>query len=289
MDGSAQPVGLDIRGIRIGLNGAEAPVGQSYAHLDTEISTAYTAAAGQRLTELGAVVPLEKGPDDDEFFLTFDTIGPSSFNRPAQAPPPAPTPVDLAQVASVGVRTFDEISATMAAITGVSPNDSAVAATFNVVRQSLPATENVEAVLASHQVSIAQLAIEYCNALMENRGTQPRETVFAGFNFDAAAVRGVSGAANRAIHAVARSRARRHSARQSAEPRSGDDGARSDDQRHPGEQSARLEEHRREIPLRARSRFRRRYAPRSSAAPRCWCSKRQRLGRGITHVDQSET
>jgi hypothetical protein len=188
LDASAQPVGLDIRGIRIGLNGAEAGVGQSYANLDTEISTAYTAAAGQRLTELGAVVPLEKGPDSDEFFLTFDAIGASTFSRPPPATPPAPTPIDLAQVASIGVRTFDEISATMAAITGVNPNDSAVAATFDTVRQSLPASENVEAVLASHQVAIAQLAIEYCNALIENRGTVSRAAMFPGFDFNATAL-----------------------------------------------------------------------------------------------------
>jgi hypothetical protein len=38
-------------------------------------------------------------------------------------------------------------------------------------------------VLASHQVAIAQLAIEYCNALIENRGTIPAATMFPAFNF----------------------------------------------------------------------------------------------------------
>src|SRR5262245_61993814 len=85
LDGTAQPAGLDISGIRIGLNGAEAHVGQSYANTAKQISSAYTAAAGERLTELGAVVPLEKGPTDDEFFLTFDTIGANTFNRPPPA------------------------------------------------------------------------------------------------------------------------------------------------------------------------------------------------------------
>jgi len=83
------------------------------------------------------------------------------------------------------VRTFDEISATMAEITDVSQNDPSVATTFNTIRQSLPATDNIEAVLGSHQVAIAQLAIEYCNALMENRGQTARETMFPGFQFGA--------------------------------------------------------------------------------------------------------
>jgi len=184
LDGTAQPAGLDIDGIRIGINGAEAPVGQSYANLVKKISSAYTATAGERLTDLGAVLPVEKGPTSDEFFLTFDTIGANTFNRPPPPTPPAPTPTDLAKVSDVGVRTFDRISATMAAITGVSENDSAVQNTFGSIRQSLPANPDIQAVLASHQVAIAQLAIEYCNALIEDRSTTiPRATMFPGFNF----------------------------------------------------------------------------------------------------------
>ena len=76
LDGTAQPAGLDIRGMRVGLNGAEARVGQAYSYLDTQITTsAYSAATGQTLLNLGTVLPLEKGPEEDEFFLTFDTIG----------------------------------------------------------------------------------------------------------------------------------------------------------------------------------------------------------------------
>jgi hypothetical protein len=66
------------------------------------------------------------------------------------------------------VRTFDEINGTLAAITGVSPLDPGVQGTFNLVRQSMPAVPTLEAVLASHQIAIAQLAIEYCNALIED-------------------------------------------------------------------------------------------------------------------------
>src|SRR5690606_22251133 len=80
--------------------------------------------------------------------------------------------------------TFDEVNATMAAITGVSANEPNVRATFETVRQSLPAVPTLEAVLASHQVAIAQLAIEYCNALIED--TTRRQAMFPGFAFDAA-------------------------------------------------------------------------------------------------------
>jgi Concanavalin A-like lectin/glucanases superfamily len=188
LDGTAQPDNIDVRGIRIGINGAESHVGQSYANVDTKISSAvYTPTGGQQLSDIGAVLPLEKGPDSDEFFLTFDALGANTFNRPPPATPPPPVPVDLPPASSIGVRTFDEISAAMAAITGVSQLDTSVDNTFTTVRQSLPAGTDIKAVLASHQVAIAQLAIGYCDALMENRNTSvSRDTMFSGFNFGAA-------------------------------------------------------------------------------------------------------
>ena len=73
------------------------------------------------------------------------------------------------QPSDIGVRTFDEINATMAAVTGVSPNTAAVKSTFINIRQSLPAVDSIEAFLSSHQTAIAQLAIQYCDALVESR------------------------------------------------------------------------------------------------------------------------
>jgi hypothetical protein len=129
-------------------------------------------------------LPLEKGPEEDEFFLTFDTLGANSYSRPAPPVPPAPTPQDLAPASLIGVRTFDEISATLAKLTGVSQNDPGVRAAVNEVRQSLPAIPTLEAYVPSHQAAIGQLSIEYCHALMGNAAL--RTSTFVGFNFDAA-------------------------------------------------------------------------------------------------------
>ncbi|TDJ47869.1 MAG: LamG domain-containing protein [Gammaproteobacteria bacterium] len=182
LDPTAQPNGIDIRGLRIGLNGEELPVGQSYANLDTTISSLlYDPFAGQPLASIGAVLPLENGPDADEFFLTFDVLGSNNFTRPAPVTPPAPLPQDLAAASDIGVRTFDEINATMAAITEISPLEPNVLSTYTTIKQSLPAVETIEAFLSSHQIAIAQLAIEYCNALIEN--STLRATVFPGFPF----------------------------------------------------------------------------------------------------------
>jgi hypothetical protein len=183
LDGTAQPDGLDIRSMRVGLNGAEARVGQAFSYIDTRItSAAYSPDAGQTLLQLGTVLPLEKGPEEDEFFLTFDRLGANSYNRPAPPVPPAPTPQDLAPASAIGVRTFDEISASLAKLTGVSQNNQGVLDTMAEVRQSLPAVASAEAYVSSHQAAIGQLAVEYCHALMHDNAL--RATTFPGFVFN---------------------------------------------------------------------------------------------------------
>ncbi len=193
LDGTAQPEGIPLQGMRIGLNGIEASVGQSFGKIDEIISSAvYTPATGQSLADIGAVIPLQKGPELDEFFLTFDQLGTQTFNRPTPATPPPSVPQDLPAVAEIGVRTFDEINATMASITGVSAQNANVQSTFNTIRQSMPTVETAEAFLASHQVAIAQLAIEYCNALIEDAGM--RASMFPGFPFASAVATAFPGA-----------------------------------------------------------------------------------------------
>jgi hypothetical protein len=185
LDATAQPSGIPLRGMRIGLNGAEAHVGQSFANLDTQIdSTVYTAATGQSLTSLGAVVPLEKGPDEDEFFLTFDALGANTFARPAPPIPAPPPPELLPEASQIGVRTFDAISASMAEITGVSQNDPGVVAAMAEIRQSLPAVPYAEAFVSSHQAAVGSLAVEYCHALMDTANAA-RNAMFPLFDFNA--------------------------------------------------------------------------------------------------------
>ncbi len=174
LDSAAMPGSIPLKGMRIGVNGAEPPVGQAYRLLDTVIADAnYSAATGQTLSTVGTIIGLEQGPTSDEFFLCFDVLGTRQNVCSTYANAIAGDPHDKAVVrpSDIGVRTFDRINATMAAVTGVSPNTAAVKETFVNVRQSLPAVDGVEAFLASHQTAIAQLAIQYCSALVDNPGT----------------------------------------------------------------------------------------------------------------------
>lgn len=66
------PGGFSVKKMRIGINGKQAIAGQSFAYLDATVDSSYNAVDGQLLSANGAVIALEKGPDSDEFFLTFE-------------------------------------------------------------------------------------------------------------------------------------------------------------------------------------------------------------------------
>lgn len=187
LDGS-MPEGIPIKGLHLAMNGQEVPVGQSYANMDETLSAALFEEFGQPLSVLGAVIPLQKGPQDDQFFLTFDELAGFTYDR-AEAPMLVITPVDLDPASHVGVRTFDEIGATFATVTGVDPNTPAVDMTFQELRQSLPAVEDVNTLLSAHQIAIAQLAIQYCDAAIgTNASPNPDAgTYWPAFDFDLAA------------------------------------------------------------------------------------------------------
>ncbi|TVZ37489.1 concanavalin A-like lectin/glucanase superfamily protein [Alteromonadaceae bacterium 2753L.S.0a.02] len=174
-----------IQGMRIGINGREAAIGQAYANLDLTINSSnYNPDVGTTLSPLGTVIELDKGPDNDQFFLTFDHIGTSNYNRTPPAPPAPPVPADLEEGQSdIGLRHFAEINATIARMTQTPATSTPASVTdvYNTVRQQLPVVESIDTFLAAHQAGIMQLSVAYCTALVND--TSRRATVFPGFNF----------------------------------------------------------------------------------------------------------
>ena len=179
LDATASPDNIPVAGMRIGVNGKEASVGQAYKNLNTLISSsAYQPGTGQQLSSLGTVIPLEKGPEIDEFFLTFELLG-TQTNVVLEPIPVAPSsPPDLPAASDIGVRTFDEINATMSSVTRVPSNQLDVYGVFTTIRQQLPGVENIEGFLSAHQMAVSQLAIEYCSALVDNNGQMLRDVYF---------------------------------------------------------------------------------------------------------------
>lgn len=194
LDGVARD-NIQIEGLHLAMNGQEVTVGQSYAHMAETTDSSLNQELGQPLSVLGAVIPLAKGPADDQFFLTFDNINGTLYDRP-DAPMLVITPTDLIAASKIGVRTFDEIDATYASILGVDrlqqfahyPTGTfPVEETYQELRQSLPAVEDINTFLSSHQIAIAQLAIQYCDAAIgSNTAPNPSAegVVWQNFDFD---------------------------------------------------------------------------------------------------------
>ena len=129
------PGSIPLKGMRIGVNGAEPQVGQAYRLMDTVIQDSnYSAATGQTLSTVGTIIGLEQGPSADEFYLCFDTLGTRSDVCSDYAEAVPPTFVNVPRPSDIGFRTFDKINATMASVTGVSPNTAGVKTTFTNIR-----------------------------------------------------------------------------------------------------------------------------------------------------------
>lgn len=184
LDPNARPGSIPIRGMRIGANGVELHSGQAYRPLDTTITDSlYTPSVGQPLSSIGTVVALQKGPADDLFFLCFDVLGSNQQVCSGDAAPIAPPVTNGAPQPDIGIKNFEEINASLAAVTGVSSTNTSVANTYNTVKQALPTAEAVEGFSSAQQAAITQLAVGYCDALVND--TTLRGTVFPGFNFGA--------------------------------------------------------------------------------------------------------
>lgn len=182
LDESVLPGSIPLEGMRIGINGKQAAVGQAYARLATTINDSEYTTNGQLLSTMATTIPSEKGSDSDEFFLTFERLGSHTnvYTEPAVLPPAEPA--DGEPVSEIGLRTFDEINATMASLTGVSPSLESVLTTYTTIRQQLPSSEDINGFLSSHQVAVSQLAIEYCSSLVDD--TTLRAAMFPGFDFN---------------------------------------------------------------------------------------------------------
>ncbi len=182
LDPNAVPANIPLSGIRIGVNGTIASVGQSYATVNATIGAPdYTFTGGQLLSNVGAVIAADKGVDSDIFFLSFDKLGSSShpFIEPTVNPPPTanntPRP-------DFGIATFERVNRSMSAITGVPITNATVSALYNSTQQSLPPAPQIDAFLAANQTAITQLATAYCGQLVD---TKSLRDAFFGTGLDA--------------------------------------------------------------------------------------------------------
>lgn len=177
-------VDFDLQGVRLGINGKLAEVGQGFVNIQALVSSSLANAQGQSLSTTGTIIPLENGSDQDIFFLAFDYIN-GQAGPMVDGVPLAFRPILVGEGgADIAVRTFDEINASFSALTGVGVASSrvsnvtgkTVAQTFNSVRRALPGVEDFQAFMSSHQMAATQLAAAYCDGLVQD--VNLREEIF---------------------------------------------------------------------------------------------------------------
>jgi len=167
IDGTPVSTAFDIKSLRIGLNGKESVQGQAYSNLDLAITSSQDLTKPLSISPLGTIIGLEKGANQDEFFLTFEKLGehtnvtiPGIFTTPDEVP--AST-----ESAEIGIRNFAEINHNMSVLTGVAQDASKVFNTYQLVKRQLPSIENIETFISAQQMGITQLAIAYCDTAIE--------------------------------------------------------------------------------------------------------------------------
>ena len=179
---AAAPAGINIAGMRIGINGTIPTAGQSYSTLNVTVGPpGYTSTGGQVLSTVGDIVAVDQGPATDMFFLSFDQFG--TFSHTYVEPTYTATATPACTTAcppDMGIATFERVYHTMSAITGVPFTNTAVTTLYQSVQQAMPSAPQIAAFLPSHQTAISQMAGVYCAQLV---GTAQFSTFFAGSGF----------------------------------------------------------------------------------------------------------
>jgi hypothetical protein len=108
-------------------------------------------------------------------------LGDAVSVRQEDEAPVAAQPVDLEPQSDIGIRNFAEVNASMSALTGVPSSQTAVNNTYLQLRQQLPSVTEMQSFLASNQMAITQMAIRYCDVLIEDSSL--RASYFPSFDF----------------------------------------------------------------------------------------------------------
>lgn len=154
---------IRVKGIRVAINNKVAAAGQAFNTIDTTVTS-----SPQALSRIGTIIAKDLGADADMFSLHFEILG-SLQNVIVEPTPAAPGDNGISVVyPQAGLRTFDQINDTMAALTGVAATTAAVNDTFQEIKQQLPSQTDINTFVSAQQVGIAKLAREYCGALVAN-------------------------------------------------------------------------------------------------------------------------
>lgn len=155
-----------VANIRIGVNGNIPVAAQSFRRVDFTVQT-----SGVSVSPLGAVIPVDMGPDLDQFHLEFEALGNQTGLAETISPSIPPIPLPDVPEPEYGMRSFSHVHNTMAALTGVDAGSAEVATRYSELRDTLPSTFDILAFSSAQQIAIQQLATTYCGVIVNNAGT----------------------------------------------------------------------------------------------------------------------
>lgn len=166
---------IRIQNMRVSLNGIIPVAGQGFVNMNALVTGSRTLLSRQ-CTIVGGLVD----PDTDVFQLHFEQLG--IFQDPV-APPTPPTPgvEDFGDPQpTLGVRNFDRVNASIAALTTVNPQNGNVEATYEELVQQLPSGPDLRSFVSANQVGVAKLGVEYCDVLVgdDSGGSQTLRNQF---------------------------------------------------------------------------------------------------------------
>ncbi len=184
--------GFRVTGLRLAVNGAAPVAAQSFRSISVDVDS-----ATEVLSEQCSIVPKDLGNVFDAFQVWFEVLGPNTNVVVEAAPVVPPDDGSATPRAGIGIRDFDQINDTMSRVTGVDRGTANVAAAFAELTQQLPGSPDASAFVSSHQVAIAKLALEYCDALVEAPAL--RSAFFGAFPFGTPAASAFASSANRAL------------------------------------------------------------------------------------------
>jgi len=176
---------IRVQNLRVSLNGIVPVSGQGFTNMNALVTS-----GRQLLSRQCSIVGGLVDPNTDVFQLVFEQLG--IFQDPvAGTNPPPPGAEDFGDpVPTLGIRNFARVNASMAQVSGVDPQTTAVDATFDELTQQLPSGSDLRAFVSANQVGVSKLGIEYCDELVgdNNPANQVLRDQFfvgaAGFGWD---------------------------------------------------------------------------------------------------------
>lgn len=93
---------------------------------------------------------------------------------------------------SLGLRSFEQIKESMAVVTGVRSSAANVQAIYQEVKTQLPTNNDIKTFIASQQVGISKMAVEFCDVMVDTPNL--RTSAAPNFNFSQSPNQAFSGA-----------------------------------------------------------------------------------------------